>query len=355
MGTTETLNGYLLGEYTLAELQNIVKDEGPYNSKVIVKYDVNNINEMTKEQQEIQQENRWCNEYRSDMRVREETIYKVVEDEAFKLVFGGYKDNIVDKLYDTIMNSKIKIVGTIVKYNNEEDNDRVRVEYVWDNGKRTDDLGFDEEKVEFNLSTDLEEFQTKLKNVKQKSSFSSDKSKRKDVLLEKFTITVYPYSFKDIDGTVKKIIKKFIRSQLTYCLKLDKVIVPQEYLDKGKDGIKEWRDIKSSNNKNNSIEKRMLKQILKDKRQYAYRAMLYVMGATIGTNRDWRIPVLELDGRYNTQKTMKLISKLINTKDKQTFLQMTEDDIVNKFKEYWKQTLMDAYNEVDKFSKEEIK
>ena len=354
MGTTEILNGYLLKEYTLAELQEMVKDKNSWDKIKLIDYEVNNINDMTKEQQEIQRENRWCNEFNTDMRVREETIYKMVEDEGFKLVLGGYKDNIMDKLQSTIMNAKIRVVGSIVKYNRQEDNERVRVDYVWSNGKRTDDLVFDGEKVECHLSTDLEEFQTRLKNVNQKSTFSNT-AERKDVLLEKFVVTLYPYAFKDMDATVNKVVKKFIRDELTYCLKLNKVIIPQEYLDKGKDGIKEWRDIKSSNNKNNSIEKRMLKQILKDTSPSASKAMLYVMNASIGTNRDWHIPVLEVDGRYNTQKTMKLISKLINTKDKQTFLQMTEDDIVNKFKEYWKQTLMDAYNEVDKFSKEDIK
>lgn len=354
MGTTETLNGYLLKEYTLAELQEMVKDKNSWDRIKLIDYEVNNINDMTKEQQEIQKENRWCNEFHTDMRVREETIYKMVEDEGFKLVLGGYKDNIMDKLQSTIMNAKIRVVGSIVKYNGQEDNERVRVDYVWSNGKRTDDLGFNEEKVECHLSTDLEEFQTRLKNVNQKSTFSNT-AERKDVLLEKFVITLYPYAFKDMNTTVNKVVKKFIRNELTYCLKLNKVIIPQEYLDKGKEGIKEWRGVKSSSNKNNSIEKRMLKQIAKNKRQYATRAMCYMMSTITNTNNSWRVPAIDIDGRYNSEKTRRLISQLINTKDSSALISMSEDDIVNKFKEHWKKVLMDAYNAVDKFDKGEIK
>ena len=40
--------------------------------------------------------------------------------------------------------------------------------------------------------------------------------------------------------------------------------------------------------------------------------------------------------------------KILGTKDKQKIIEMSEQEIVDRAKEYWKQKLMDAYNEVDK-------
>ena len=139
-----------------------------------------------------------------------------------------------------------------------------------------------------------------------------------------------------------------MRNELTYCIKSDKVIVPEEYLAKGKEGIDEWRQIKQSGNKNNSIEKKMLKQVVADKKKFAYQTMWQILDKIAGTKHDWSVPSLEVDGRYNKTRTGKLVTQILNTRYKQGLIDMSEEDIINKFKDYWKEILMEAYNNIDK-------
>ena len=86
------------------------------------------------------------------------------------------------------------------------------------------------------------------------------------------------------------------------------------------------------------------------KKQYAYDSVCRVMDKVISASDsyDWTIPRLMIDGKYNKQRTQKLAAKILDTKDKQKLIEMSEQEIIDKAKEYWKQKLMSAYNEVDK-------
>ena len=137
-------------------------------------------------------------------------------------------------------------------------------------------------------------------------------------------------------------------------MKKDALIVPEEYMNKGKTGVEEWRNIKASNNKNNSIEKKLLKQALRDKKKYTIDCMGGVMLRTVfpdnGTIvRDWSLPFMEIDGRFNYSRTRKLVNTILKDKSDQDLIKMSEKEIQELFKDFWKNKLMELYNSVDKY------
>ena len=179
----------------------------------------------------------------------------------------------------------------------------------------------------------------------------------KYILLECVSVQAYAYWGQKLTENVKRYIKRVIREDLTYCLKKDKVVIPDEYLDKGKEGIEEWRTIQSGKNKNNSMEKRMLQQVFKDKKTTAYGISSLIMD-TLTTNmseHDWSIPNVQIDGRWNQTRMRKFITKRVDTTNRQKFLNMSDEEIIKVFKEYWKTKLMDAYKAIDELDvKEEM-
>ena len=129
----------------------------------------------------------------------------------------------------------------------------------------------------------------------------------------------------DLENKIKNQIKKFIRNNLSYCIKKGEVIVPEEYLNRGKEGIDEWRQLKASNNKSNSMEKKLLKQIYADKKFYQYNTMSQIVDR-IASSQSWSIPHIEVDGRFNKQRTFKLINQILGDKSRQEIMNMEEID-----------------------------
>ena len=232
------------------------------------------------------------------------------------------------------MDIEVRFIGKV-----SEDKNRVRVTMDYEIEDDRNDM--------FEYSDDIEEFKEMAKHSTKSSSFSDDKER---VYLEKVTVEIYQHSFENFKKEVKKEINKFVRNRLTYCLKNGKVIIPDEYLNKGEKGIEEWRDIKSSKNKSNSIENKLIKEAVNAKKQYAYDAMCRAMDKLMSAENgcSWTLPRLIIDGRWNKQRTQKLVTQILDTKNKQKLIEMSEQEIVNRAKVYWKQKLMDAYNEVDK-------
>ena len=147
---------------------------------------------------------------------------------------------------------------------------------------------------------------------------------------------------------IPKIVKRVVNKNLTYCLKNGKNIVPDEYLDKGKSGIEEWRTLKSSQNKNNSMEKRIIKEALREKKNYMIACIETAMRNIVDVNTSWEVPALSIDGRWNAGKVKKLSTQLFKDKSNQQIIEMSEEDVLAIVKEYWKKLLNDAYKEVSK-------
>lgn len=335
---------YILCEYTFKELQNkVIGSNSRYSAVELLKYNVYSQDEFDDEQKKIQNRHRWNAEESGDIRLwgnlQDEFIEKTIEDEIF---VNNLKENISTEIHKKMMNTKIIVtasfkdfdngrIGLILNYEPENCLDKDKYDYVKDDTMLMQALRLVKDKS-YNYNTEKDEY----------------------VYLESLTIREYPYQFEEIDKFFTSKIKKYIRENLSYCLKKDALIVPEEYMNKGKTGVEEWRNIKSSNNKNNSIEKKLLKQTLKDKKNYALDCMSAVMLRAVFPNgtsmgRDWSLPFIEIDGRFNYSRTRKLVNTILKDKSDQDLIKMPEEEIQKLFKDFWKDKLMELYNSVDNY------
>lgn len=317
---------------TLEELQDITKNVTNYRTQLYEKKI--DRSDLSPEQMRMQGMNKWYAEQNCSIKFFKEELENMVESNLYDEVLSGCKEKLEDKIYNRIMKHSVKILGTIRDIGSG-------------NKSVSAEISVNDEAVDqrYDCYDKLEDFEKELKTVKRGLSYGSENSHI--VWLEKYTIEIYTSSFRDIGENIKKLIKKTIRNKLTYCIKSGKVIVPEEYLEKGKAGIEEWRQIKSSSNKNNSMEKRILKATYREKRLFASDNMYNIFREITSGNYSWKIPSLEIEGRYNQQKMSALITEVFKDKSKQEFMEMSEEDMMNKMKEYWKKILMDAYNAVD--------
>ena len=78
--------------------------------------------------------------------------------------------------------------------------------------------------------------------------------------------------------------------------------------------------------------------------------MYRVMDAITDMQRSRSVPLLEIDGRWNKQRTQKLVNQILDNKNQQFYIDITEEEITEKFKKYWMDILMTAYNNIDKLT-----
>ena len=337
---------YIVVEKTLKELIDIVNKDndygGPSDRTELYECQFDRKN-LTETQQKLQENNRWCTERKADMHISDFQLRDMLESVLYDKILNGCKKNLPDVVFSEIMNAKV--VATIC------------LEYEVD--KYTGicfNCGFENDKDTLaKYSTDIKELEEKMKSVKRKVSLFSKDNDRPEVYLEKVSVGIYYYGFRSIEEKLKKMIKKFIHENLTYCIKKNEIIIPDEYLAKGKSGIEEWREFKKSKNKNNSMEKRMLKQIQLEKKQYAFSCSYKVMSAITSRNYTWNIPSMAIEGRFNKQRVGKLINNLLKENKKENLVDVSEQDIFNMIKDYWKKILADACVAIEECTMEDKK
>lgn len=144
---------------------------------------------------------------------------------------------------------------------------------------------------------------------------------------------------------IKYLVEKILKERYTYCVKCGKNIVPDKYLEDGEAGIERWRKEKSSSNKNNSIEKQMVRKIRNQKKQCAYDKFHEVMDK-LTEKHDWTMVFLEIDGRWNRARTVKTINKFILTGGDDELLTITDEEIEKRCKSYWAYELEKAANNI---------
>ena len=328
----EKPKAYVLCTKTLKELEIMASNSQEYRID-LYSLDIDR-SDLSEEQKKIQEKNKWYTKEDVDFRMWGTKLEELVSKNIKSLVLNKYDGNILEDAMDQILDTEIRFVGKVSREKN-----RIRVTMDSEVGDNRNDS--------FEYSDNLEEFEEMVKQSTRYVSYSGD---GEVVYLERLSAGTYNRAFENFRKEVKKEINKFVRNNLTYCLKNGKLIVPDEYLDRGEKGIEEWRNIKSSKNKSNSIENKMIKEAVNEKKQYAYDAVYRVMDKIISANSsyDWTLPRLVIDGKWNKQRTQKLATQILDTKDKQKLIEMSEQEIIDKAKEYWKQQLMNAYNEVDK-------
>lgn len=335
--------GYVVVDTTIGEIIKKVNEKkspnqhGYYDIVPLYEHEIDRSN-LTEEDKAVQLENRWYVERKSEIRLYEDLLYTLVSDSAYEELANGIKENLADNIYKQVIDTKVRSIARLEK----RDDDTTYVNVF-------DEIG-EQITHQYIESTDIKEFEKELEGVKSNGSYVTGKPKY--VWLEKFMVGAYPYMVERIEKNLGKLVNRFIRKELTYCMKNGTIIVPDEYLQKGKEGIAEWQELKRSNNKSNSMEKRMLKQVFRDRREFAYKVMAKIVDQ-ISSSHTWTLPSLTVDGRWNVTKMNKLITQIADTKDKQKFLDMTNEELVKLFKEYWKDVLTKACEEIDKLEIEE--
>ena len=149
------------------------------------------------------------------------------------------------------------------------------------------------------------------------------------------------------------------QKKYTYCVKMGKNIVPDDYIKLGKEGIERWRQEKSNGNKNNSIEKQMLKKIKYQKKQKAFDIFNDAIAAMTNEkgSRNWELVLLSVDGRWNTARRLKTINKYILNVSDNELVTMSDEEIEKRCKSYWVAELTQAIERIKnlEFKKEEDK
>ena len=288
---------------------------------------------LPREQKEIQLRSHWSAIAGRTVAFTDDTIYLMITKTAFKIIKSGAVDELKKDIYEAVMNANVIVTAEIRQRNDGT-------------SSVGDGVNFEALITEqFEKSYDLTEFEKQLEQVKRISTpFGSNGPEY--VYLEDYFIRAYPYMLNKIDNRVKKLINKFVKTELTYCLRKDKLIVPQEYIDKGEAGIKEWQAEKRSSNKNNSLERKMLSQTFAEKRRFAYDC-IYETARKISYSFNWKLPSMYVDGIRNSQRMDRLVSQIYETRHKHQFLQMTNDEMLKRAKEYWKGQLETADKAID--------
>lgn len=150
------------------------------------------------------------------------------------------------------------------------------------------------------------------------------------------------------ENVIKYLVNKILKEKYTYCVKMGKNIVPDDYIKLGKEGIERWRQEKSSGNKQNSIERQMLKKIKYQKRQKAFDVFNDAIAAMTNERgvRNWELVFLAVDGRWNTGRRMKTINKYVLNVSDNELVTMSDEEIEKRCKSYWVAELTQAIERV---------
>ena len=320
---------YVLYTTSLKGLQDTCKLSMSSNSYQVTLYKHTvDRSDLSEAQKEIQRNNKWATDLGTSIYMSTDDIVKLIEKDVYSKLQNLNGEKVYDKIYEDTFNAPIMITASL----------RPRAGYT----RVEINTELEKEEDKYIYSYDTKEFEEKLKGVS-KSAFGADE----EVMVEELSISISTYRYNNTDDRVAQLVKKFIRDNLTYCMKNGALIVPEEYLQRGKEGIEEWREKKRSSNKNNSIEKKLLREVIAAKKRFTAKTMDAIMYKIVAQNSDWSLPVIEIDGRFNKQKTNKLVAKVLKDVSPQELIEISEDEVITKIKEYWKERLMDAYNAVD--------
>lgn len=151
------------------------------------------------------------------------------------------------------------------------------------------------------------------------------------------------------ENAIKYLVNKLLKEKYTYCTKMGKNIVPDEYIKLGKEGIERWRQEKSNKNKNNSIEKQTIRKIKTEKKNNAFIYFNDVIREMLNENgkHEWDKVFLSVDGRWNTGRRLNTVKKNILNMTDDELITVSDEEIKNRCKEYWKKELKEAIRRIE--------
>lgn len=154
------------------------------------------------------------------------------------------------------------------------------------------------------------------------------------------------------DAFIDKRIKKTLREVYPYCIKKDTNIIPGEYLSKGEEGIRQWVKHKQDTSPNNSMEKRMLRDLTKAKKDELCKYLVCTTFKMHDMPTNWSLPQLTVDGRHNSAKMRTLANSLIKDKTDAELLNMDSDALYQLAKDCWVEKLTRAIENIKNAKRE---
>ena len=151
------------------------------------------------------------------------------------------------------------------------------------------------------------------------------------------------------ENAIRYLVDKLIKEKYTYCTKMGKNIVPDDYIKLGKEGIERWKQEKRNKNKNNSIEKQTIKKIKAEKKNNAFTYFNNVIREMLNENgkHEWDKVFLAVDGRWNTGRRMNTVKKNILNMTDDKLITVSDEEIKIRCKEYWKKELKEAIRRIE--------
>lgn len=295
---------------------------------------------LTEDDINAQYDHKWQSQTEIELYVYGGVLEEHIRGLMYQIVKEKCTGDVPKELHNRVMNSNIREVVVL----NNRPNGSISI-------NRDTELGGERNEYKYTYEYDTHKMEEQLDDAKVESGWSRSETDQY-VYLDTFTVNAYDYRVERWATDIPKIEKKVLSKELTYCMKNGKLIIPGFYAEKGEDGIKEWQELKRSTNKNNSMEKRTVKQLLRDKKMFASDCAYKTMRAVTSINNDWTIPQIEIDGRWNKTKVTKFVSTILKDKTEQQILSMTDEYILDKVKKHWKNVLMEAYRAVDNLTTE---
>lgn len=331
---------YVLAEKTLKELADY-GDVG-WGGQELYRYNIDRSN-LTAEEQ-IQQRNcSWQTRQNGRVHFSTDEELKIINQVIDKVVASKYAGDLYAKILEEVYKTKMFLCVSLNV--NEENIGGLYVETYHDYSSK--DKYTDGDIVLTHGKTD--EFEKEVRDVKAKGGYGDNPPL---VYIEEVSITYDTYSCRTVQDIPSRI-KKLIKSKLVYCVKNGKLIVPEKYLDKGMAGIEEWQSIKRAGNKNNSVEKRLLRDCLRKRKVYVNDCLHRVCREII-MDQDWSMPTLTVNGMYNQGYMKKCVTHLLKGKTDNQIMQLTDDDILDMTRQYWLDKLSDTIVKLKSLTTESI-
>lgn len=333
---------YVIFEKTIAELEDIAKNSADFHT-TIYEHNIKRAEKFSEQQALYQADEKNYTCLTGFFRYEKDEINELVRDTIFQALSGGAKEIKPEKIEELTMNATVRAVVVARETTSVFANDPIKIAHI----------AFEYGDKDGEYSYDMDEMDRYLCQIKNKTYRINDKGESIEVYYEKIKVSTYTSCIYRVDREkIRKLIQKTIRNDFTYCFKNGEVIIPQEYIDKGEEGIKEWRELRASKNKNKSMEKQILRKMLRDKKreiltQVQRMVWRFPKGQEDPGNTDYTIPFICIDGNSNCQRCKRLVSKLLEGKTDAEILNITAESVDKMIKDYWKEVLNRAINEID--------
>ncbi len=312
---------YVLVEKTLKEL----KDYGDvgWGGQELYRYNIDRSN-LT-EAELVQQRNcSWQTRQNGRAHFTTDDEVNIINNAIDKVIASKYTGKLYDKVLEEVYKTKLYFCASLAY--NQDSLGNIYIETHNDNSKKDK---YTNENIVLTHGK-VDEFEERVKDMQVRGGYGDNAPK---VYVEEVSITYDSYSCHTVQDIPYRI-KKLIKEKLVYCLKDGKLIVPDKYLDKGTSGIEEWQTIKRSNNKNNSMEKKLIRDCLRNKKVYVNACLNTVCRAII-RDQDWSMPTLSVNGMYNQAYMKKCVTHLLDGKDNKQIASLTDEEILQMVKKFW--------------------